>query len=238
MALFLEVTSGAEEGQRFKILPGVRVGRTTGEIILSEPKMSALHAQVKSSENGKLYLVDSGSSNGIKINGNKVQKVALMPGVTFKIGKTTFKVVEEEEATFFGEEPAAEGEEPQITWKTTLSTELADLDLRNVSPIHPIMPFSSLVELHFVEGVQTDTKVVLGYGPRKAGSAVLDVELQDPASPDIAFELIPLEDGSILFRTAHPELILLNDHSFASENLKTGDQIRVGTSLIEVKLVS
>jgi len=232
MALFLEVTSGNEAGQKFKLVSGVRIGRTTGEIVLSEPKMSALHAQVKSSENGKLYLIDTGSSNGIKINGSKVQKVALMAGVTFQIGKTSFKVLEEISEPDPVETVQEEG------WRGILKSHVPHLEARNSTLGLPLLPFSSLIELHFIEGVQSDTKIVLGYGPRKAGSAVLDIELQDPGSPEIAFELHPIDDGTILFQTAHPELILLNDNSFASESLKSGDQIRVGSSLIEVRFIS
>jgi hypothetical protein len=232
MALFLEVTSGADEGQKFKLVAGVRIGRTTGEIILAEPKMSALHAQVKSSENGKLYLIDSGSSNGIKINGSKVQKVALMDGVTFRIGGTTFRVREEADEPPEAEPVMEEG------WRGVLRTHVPMLEAQNSTLGPALLPFSSLVELHFIEGVQADTKILLGYGPRKAGGAVLDIELQDPGSPEVAFEIRPLEDGTILFQTNHPQTILLNDNSFATESLKSGDQIRVGSSLIEVRLIS
>jgi hypothetical protein len=232
MALFLEIVAGASAGEKFKLNAGTRIGRTTGEIILSEPKMSALHAQVRSSENGKLYLIDTGSSNGIKINGQKVQKVALMPGVVFSVGKTSFKVLEEID------EPEKVDVVEEEGWRGVLRSHLPHLDMQNSTRGALLLPFATVVELHFVEGVQTDTTVVLGYGPRKAGSSVLDIELQDPESPDIAFELVPLDDGNIMFKTAHPEKILLNDHSFASHSLKTGDQIRVGSSLIEVRLVS
>jgi hypothetical protein len=232
MALFLEIISGVSQGEKFKLNAGTRMGRTTGEIILAEPKMSALHAQVRSSENGKLYLIDTGSSNGIKINGQKVQKVALMPGVIFSIGKTSFKIYEEID------EPEKVDVIKEEGWRGVLRSHLPHLDMQNSTRGTLLLPFASLIELHFIEGVQTDTTVVLGYGPRKAGSSVLDIELQDPESPEVAFELLPLDDGSIIFKTAYPEKILLNDHSFASQSLKTGDQIRVGSSLIEVRLVS
>ena len=148
MALFLEITAGASEGEKFKIEAGTRIGRTTGEIILNEPKMSALHAQVRSTENGKLYLIDNGSSNGIKINGQRVQKVAMMPGVAFAIGKTVFKVYEEIDEPDQVVLPEEEG------WRGVLRAQLPQLELQNSTQGVSLLPFSSLVELHFVEGVQ------------------------------------------------------------------------------------
>jgi hypothetical protein len=233
MALYLEVIEGPESGQKFKLVPGVRMGRTTGEILLSEPKMSALHAQVTGFENSKLYLIDSGSSNGIKLDGKRVSKLLLLPGVIFYIGKTSFRVFQQDEVE---DAPAPLIETDH--WIEILKTHIPHLQAQNSSQSEKILPFSSLIELHFIEGVQADRKVTLGYGPRKAGQAVLDIELQDPISPEIAFEIRPLEDGTILFQTVHSDIVLLNDTSLSAESLKSGDQIRIGSSLIEVRFIS
>ncbi|MEZ0390978.1 MAG: FHA domain-containing protein [Pseudobdellovibrionaceae bacterium] len=232
MALFLEIIEGPQEGQKFRLIEGLRVGRTTGEIQLSDPKVSSLHAQIESSENGQLFLVDRGSSNGIRINGNRVQRAAMLPGVRLQIGKTLFRVVEIAAAP----SPLAEIETTD-GWKSILKTRIPQAPSQNLTSAALVQAFQPLLQLEFLEGLQAETKMVLGYGPRKAGSDVLDIELQEPSAPDIAFELFPEKDGSVRFLTAHPDLVLLNDSAISSDTLKSGDQIRIGSSLIEVKFL-
>jgi len=233
MALFLEILEGPGEGQKFRLLPGIRIGRSVGEIIVADPKVSSLHAQVENSENGQLFLVDRGSSNGIRINGQKVQKAAMLSGVRFSIGKTLFRVVE-----VIAEPSPLPDLEVGNGWKEVLQTKVPQLPSTNRSSRASVQPLCPLIELDFLEGIQAEYKIVLGYGPRKAGSDVLDIELQDPLAPDIAFEILPLEDGSIQFQTAYPDIVQLNDTSVNEGILKPGDRIRVGSSLIEVKFLT
>ena len=233
MALFLEGIEGPAEGQKFLLESGVRVGRAAGEIVLPDSKVSALHAQVESTDKGQLYLVDRGSSNGLKINGQKVKKVALLPGVKVQIGRSLLRVVEElSESSSFSDLEGKDG------WRKVLFTQIPQLSARNLSQATIVQRFSPLVGREFLEGIQAETKLVLGYGPRKAGFDVMDIELQDPDSPDIAFELLPESDGGVRFRTAFPEIVLLNEINVSSELLRPGDQIRVGLTLIEVKFLT
>lgn len=233
MALFLEIIRGPGEGQKFRIQNGTRIGRTTGEILIQDPKVSSLHAQVEEDENGKLFLIDRGSANGIRINERKVMRVAMMPGVSFRIGNCYFKVI-----NFFAETGMLEKEEALQGWKKTLNQELAKIETRNSSTqMTKVLAFSPAIELEFIEGIQADTKLILGYGPRKAGSDVLDIELHDPEAPEVAFEFLPHENGSVQFQTKHPEKVRLNDEPISSDILKSGDRIRIGSSLIEVRFV-
>lgn len=232
MSLFLEIIEGTDVGSRFRIGDGTKIGRTTGEILINDPKVSSLHAQVERDGRGQLLLVDRGSSNGLRINGQKVQRVALLPGVKFQIGKTTFKVVE-----LFKDDkapaPAEHSTSNAKDWRSVLKTQIPRLPAQNHTGIVQVLPFSPAVRLDFIEGLQADTSMVLGYGPRQLGADVLDIELQDPESPDIAFELTP-DNGQILFSTKYPKKVLLNDQTVFSEHIKDGDQIRIGRSVIKV----
>lgn len=233
MGLFLEITKGPGEGQKFRILPGTRIGRTTGEILIQDSRVSALHAQVEEDENGQLFLVDRGSANGIRVAEKKISRVAMMPGVVFRIGLSFFKVVE------YGIDSlaAAAQEEALVGWKKELISELSRAVAQNATPRSQVLALDPAVELRFIEGIQADTSIVLGYGPRKAGSDVLDIELRDPESPDIAFEIIPGKDGAVQFHTAHPDRVRLNNESVSSDTLKPGDRIQIGSSLIEVRFI-
>ncbi len=232
MAVFIECIEGVLSGQSFRIFEGARLGRTTGEVLLPDPKVSALHAQVESSEKGQLILVDRGSSNGIRINGQKTPRIALLPGVVFQVGRSHFRVQETPE-----EETTARLDQSAGGWRFVLANLVPRLSARNSSQASQVEKFEPMVELEFVAGIQAEHKVVLGYGPRKAGSDVLDIELQDPQAPDIAFEIWPDGKGRALFRTAYPEIVLVNDSHVPPHELNSGDVIRVGSTLIEVKFL-
>jgi pSer/pThr/pTyr-binding forkhead associated (FHA) protein len=232
MALFIEILDGNELGQKFRVVAGVRLGRTTGEIQIRDPKISALHAQVEKDNKGQLILVDKGSSNGLRINGKRVPRVLLMPGVKFRVGRTNFKVVE-----FQVEEHLSPDTDGLEGWRKILKHQVPQIVLQNRTSKTKVLPFSPIVELTFIQGIQSDQKILLGYGPRRAGSDVLDIELEEESAPDVAFELIPDRDG-VRFRTLHPKLVQLNGQSISSDILKAGDQISIGSSLIEVNFLT
>lgn len=227
MALFIEIIEGTDKGQRFHIKSGIRLGRTTGDILVNDAKVSSLHAQIEKDGKGQLILVDRDSSNGLRINGERVQRIAMMPGVSFQIGKTFFKVIQ-----LFGEDPQESAEEPQ-GWQEVLKEQVPRIPSQNRTGFTKVQAFSQAIQLEFLEGVQSETKLVIGYGPRKVGGDVLDIEIQEPLSPDIAFELIP-DDAGVVFRTNYPDIVRLNDVATSSETLNAGDKIRIGNSLIEV----
>lgn len=231
MALFIEVIEGSDVGSRFRVGEGVRIGRSSGEILINDPKVSSLHAQVEKDGRGQLLLVDLDSSNGLKLNGQKVRRIALLPGVTFQIGRTLFKVLE----LFKDQAPLPQDHSNPAAkdWRGVLKSQIPRAGAQNQTALVKMLPFTPVLRLSFIEGLQADQFLVLGYGPRQVGADVLDVEIQDPESPDLAFELTP-ENGHAVFTTKHPRKVLLNDQPVSSEQLKDGDLIRIGRSLIKV----
>lgn len=231
MALFLEILDGEDQGQRFHLVPGLRIGRTVGEVLIKDAKASSLHAQIEKDGKGQLILVDRKSSNGLRVNGQRVQKVTMLPGVKFYIGKTGLKVVQ-----LFGEDEANDSFKAR-GWRGVLIEGVPRILAQNRTSLAGVRPFDQAIQLEFLEGLQAGTTLVLGYGPRKFGGDVLDIEIQDPCSPDIAFEIIP--EGSVVrFLTQFPHIVLLNERSLSSELLTAGDRIRIGTSLIEVQFIT
>lgn len=190
MALFLEILDGEDQGQRFHLVPGLRIGRTVGEVLIKTSKASSLHAQVEKDGKGQLILIDRKSSNGLRINGLRVQRVTMLPGVKFYIGKTGLKVVQ-----LFGSDGPDDPARPR-DWRGVLAEGLPRILAQNRTGISGVKPFDQAIQLEFLEGLQAGTTLVLGYGPRKLGADVLDIELQEPSSPDIAFEIVP--DGSLV----------------------------------------
>jgi pSer/pThr/pTyr-binding forkhead associated (FHA) protein len=230
MPLYLEVKTGARAGQKFPVQEGTRVGRTTGEILLPDLKISSLHAQIERNEAGALVLMDRESANGILINDQRVTSVALLPGVLFRLGKTTLLVTEEGGAFLL---PSPLSSEQRVAWKRTLQEMVPELLAQNSPEMVSILPFKPPLCLKFTSGIQIDEVIVLGYGPRKFGSAVLDVELKDAQAPPVAFEITP-DHTFAKFTTKDSRLVQVNGRSVASLMLRDGDVISVGETQILV----
>jgi hypothetical protein len=98
MAIYLFIEKGPKKGEKFEISGGEIIGRDKGDIILSDAKVSGTHALVKKAlMGGDFILVDQKSKNGVILNGERVDKIRLKPGISFRIGKNHFKVLSEKE---------------------------------------------------------------------------------------------------------------------------------------------
>lgn len=233
MLVYLEILDGPSVGQRHPVWEGVRIGRTTGEVLLDDPKVSSLHAQVEMDERGALVLADRDSANGLKINGQKVKRVALLLGVRFQVGKTGMRVAE------VSDEKPPERVIPveNRSWREVLLEKVPVRANKNRDRTMHVEAFRPALQLDFIEGMQMDHRVTLGYGPRRFGSDVLDVELIEPLCPPLAFE-IRSEGGVAYFRTQYPKLVMLNGQATSDAPLKEGDKIRIGQTLIQVSFAS
>ena len=226
MVTFIEIIEGISQGSRYQISEGVTLGRTLADILVRDPKASATHAKVELDGKGQLVLMDLGSSNGLYINNRRVKKVALLPGVIFEIGRTQFKVikVEEQQADDFSR---------IVTWRSSLKRTLREQDFQNDYDQNAVEAFGSPVVLNFLEGIQADTQITLGYGPREAGADSMDIELLDPEAPGQAFVIAP-QAGQAEIQLLSPGRVQLNNRSPRAETLKDGDIISIGTTVIKV----
>lgn len=233
MAIYIEALAGPYKGEQFYVKLGSQIGRSRGDILLKkDPKVSSVHALVRKNKHGQLVLVDNKSANGIKVQGAKVRKLTLLPGTIFEIGRSVFKITEKE-APPDSPEAAAERLE---AWRRVLRTQLP-LHLGGVErPTQEIQAFSPMLELRFVQGIQADNPLRLGFGPRQFGSESFDIELEEPSAPPLAFELCPTPAG-IEFRTEHPKIVLFNEAPLRSQIVKEGDSIRLGQTVIEIGFV-
>lgn len=77
-------------GGRRNVLSGSRVvvGRSReADIVISDPNISRRHAELRRGDEG-WQIVDLGSTNGIKVNGRRVDQQALQPGDQITVGVT------------------------------------------------------------------------------------------------------------------------------------------------------
>lgn len=229
MATFIEIIEGANAGSRIPVSEGKTLGRGDADININDPKISGIHAEFIVNPKGQLVLADLESSNGLYIGGRRVKKVTLLPGVTFEVGRTQFKVVlvaEEQVANF----------EVFVTWRGKIGAEVRQLPLQDPRPSVKPESFSPALKLQFIQGIQTDEEIILGYGPRQVGADSLDIELLDDEAPREAFTLTP-GPGVAQIKIKAFGQVTLNKKAIHAETLKDGDLISVGTTLIRVSYV-
>jgi pSer/pThr/pTyr-binding forkhead associated (FHA) protein len=78
----LTILNGERAGEKLGLGgSGIRIGRESAicEIVLENPKVSRLHAEVVSID-GKVLLIDRNSSNGTYVNDQKIDKRFLQDG--------------------------------------------------------------------------------------------------------------------------------------------------------------
>jgi pSer/pThr/pTyr-binding forkhead associated (FHA) protein len=71
--------------------PTATLGRSKEcECVINDPNISRKHAQLRRNNSGDWQVVDLGSTNGIKVNGRRVDSARLAPGDEVTLGTTTF----------------------------------------------------------------------------------------------------------------------------------------------------
>lgn len=91
---WLEIGSGDRQGEKFRLQPLTEIGRDVrNDIVIEDTALSALHARILS-ENGRFFIVDQNSTNGVFIfesstnRWEKQDSYELQDGTEIKIGRT------------------------------------------------------------------------------------------------------------------------------------------------------
>lgn len=235
MIISLRVVTGPLKDKVFSIDRALTIGRS-GDIALNDPTVSGIHAKI--SQAGEVWVVDDNDSkNGIKIGEKRIKSAVLKPGITFYIGEHGFEVFETVAKKVPVAAPkAASAPVPQKN-KKYWNEALVDFLKTNKDAFKdrtiPLAPLEPALVLEFVRGLQMNSKWTLGYGPRKLGPGTIDLPIWEPGAPEICFEIQPTPEG-ILFKTAHADVVLLNNQHVDSRILRMGDTISIHDTMIEV----
>ncbi len=220
----LVILNGPGSGKAFPLKEGLILTRTAQKkegVFIEDPLASSPHAQVVKSK-GDLYLKDMNSKNGTYVKGKINDWFSLHPGRKFQIGTTWLEV----------KSP------PQpLSWPARVEKELNKNLPQIKDGFQEIKPFKRSVILDFQSGIQKSQSWRLGYGPRVAGKASLDLPLLDPLSPDICFFLCPGEGNEVVFKTPCPEEVSLNGESHHRFLLQNQDQISFGGTCIKIRYI-
>jgi len=91
--LSLAVIAGVDQGRTFPVTkPRMVLGRRDADIVLNDTEISRNHAAIEVSE-GEVFVVDLGSTNGILVDGERVESAALENYGEFEIGGSTLMLI-------------------------------------------------------------------------------------------------------------------------------------------------
>ncbi|MCZ0932369.1 MAG: FHA domain-containing protein, partial [Oligoflexia bacterium] len=161
----LQALTGPVRGKAFKVRNGLRIGRSSGDIILKDPSVSDLHAEIQIYSSGKIMIVDKDSKNKIFIGEKRVIKSILEEGSKFTIGSTEF------ELKFI--------KTPEEAWSQFLSLSAKSIKDQPLA----LKNFFKSVEVKFLYGIQKGQSYYLSYGPRFFGRHSVDCPVFDRKSP-------------------------------------------------------
>lgn len=83
--------------------PTAWIGRAdTCDVVVKERSISGRHARLELGAEGTLTIHDNASSNGVRVDGRKVQEAEVQPGRQFTLGGVTFLLLEEKGEDFGG----------------------------------------------------------------------------------------------------------------------------------------
>jgi pSer/pThr/pTyr-binding forkhead associated (FHA) protein len=90
----LEILEGPDAGRRFRIDKKITtLGRSATDILLKDPDISRLHAEIEVLPDGGVLLRDLGATNGLLVNQARVSTARLKPEDRIKLGSTLIRFV-------------------------------------------------------------------------------------------------------------------------------------------------
>lgn len=218
--LTLAYRSGGEEHSF--VLAGtepVTAGRgIENRLILPDPSVSRRHAEFRPGEGG-WTVVDCGSTNGVAVNGRKVDSATVAAGDALRLGSVDFEV----RAAPAGWAEAGQEDGESDLLNATIVRRLEDLPpgfLAGGSPVHP------------GKRAQLDaaySNEVFRYLTRLAGE-LLRTDSRDQVLSrvlDVAFEALPVDRGYVLLRSAAGADSGELDGDLMCELAREGDEVAV-----------
>ncbi len=225
--LVLTLPTGAEQHYILS-KPTITLGRaTTNDVSLADPKASRFHARIECDDDG-CTIVDLGSANGTRVNGQRVESSPLATGDTIQVGASTVRFeehrpVEETSETIIGI-PDVEDWTPEEL-DTAIGSETIVQTLADTS--HPRLAIHlspRTWEVTLVEDAMT-----IGREPSA------DIVIADPQVSRAHARLERRADGYWIVDLGSRNGTRVKGHRIAEQLLETGTEIRIGPALLVFK---
>ncbi|PIR23041.1 MAG: hypothetical protein COV44_04790 [Deltaproteobacteria bacterium CG11_big_fil_rev_8_21_14_0_20_45_16] len=203
------------------------IGRKQADIILDDPKVSSLHAEIHRNGNNFVFK-DLGSTNGSFVNRRAAKEITLVDQDVIEFGMTTL--------CFFADIRDFHGqvEEVTVSTKTKPITQTVDIENLRTSTqtiVQPTVVFKWLKgELKQKEYRLQKPHILLGRG--EADIVILDLD----ASRKHAMVEVLSPSNIFLRDLGSTNGTSVNSKKVSSIRLKSGDIIQVGETMIEFSI--
>ena len=225
MDIYLKIITGPRAGDLFKVQKGASVGRSRADINLKDSKASGVHALIEE-DAGIFYFADQGSTNGTLVEGARIDRFELKPGLKFIIGATEVEVQTEFQAK-------SKDTESLSFWREDIY-KLLQIAPSSQNP-QPLQSFSRALKISVKQGLQEGDSWTVTYGPCSFGALSASQTLLEPKAPDICFEVLE-QDGQFYIETAHKDVVLIGKEKKDSEKIYDGIEIQIHNTLLEIHL--
>lgn len=223
--IILDSTDPSVLGKTIPLKSGFVIGRSKGNLIIEDERVSSIHAEIQVNNQGEFFLVDKDSRNGIKVQGKKITKLLLGPGVIFQVGNTLI------ETKYI--EPKAKETKFNLSQRdlSDKSYELIkDIDVHQFNVAKPIF-FDKPIKLSVIQGLQLNQTWQIEYGPYKFGSACVGGILVGDNMPIEVFEVFQTGSGKMVRVLTSDRIVKLNTIPLINESLvDNGDILSIHLS--------
>lgn len=221
MKFELEILDGKNKGQRISLRNGLLLGHSIGKLQFDDLEMQDRHAIVTFDLKNN-WNIECLAPAKMRLGFDEVSRAALIKGLVFHLGQTGFKVVEKT------------GTGALRPWKEELIEWFDEHPVTSVST--EIFFFLRPIRLSFIQGPQYEELYTLSYGPRELGYNHLDLNLKDPSSPNKAARFFQVSDKAFVENLCGQQATI-NAKNFDQHLIRSGDILRIGSSVIELSIL-
>lgn len=224
LRLIITALNGPQKGQRIPLYRG----QIFSGSVFADETMQENHAEVEI-DNSVMWVVRARpySLGGtelpkLRLGSVEVEKVTLIPGVIFHLGQTGFKVPE-----------------VVVNQKTDLQEQTIDWleKLKPKKTTSTLTIFDPPIRLTFIKGPQSNDVYTVAYGPRILGSHQSDLNLVEPGLPHRCVEIV-MDALRPSLKNLTSYKVQINDTELTEHFISPGDILKIGSSEIEITLLS
>ncbi len=224
MSVLIVYLDGEEQSQHMLEKESIVIGRRAGnDIQLLHPTVSGTHAKIVTIR-GDSFIEDLDSTNGVRINGNKVGKGLLKDGDEIRIGKFTLRFVDDATLASISLPPVPGGMQSIVHDTAWSGSSLGNAETVMVPP--KAMDEKQLGVLAIIEG------------PGSGKELLLNRTLTTLGKPGVQVAVITRRsDGYFLAQVEGNGMLKLNDKSTKDAGpLKAGDKLEVAGTCLRFNL--
>jgi pSer/pThr/pTyr-binding forkhead associated (FHA) protein len=207
----------------------------------SDPMLSSKHAEILTSVDGKCVIVDTGSTNGTIVNGSVVHEAVLKDGDVVEVGATRMLLHLDlpqagAQAIRAGARPVAQAARVAPSRPTVVTGQAAPDAASKDSAGGPATAMYYGAELAVVEGPDAGSAVAITKREFTVGRKEdRDFRLTDDTVSRNQATILVLDGDKFVLRNESNVGTKVNDSNVEQAELKNGDRIKVGATVLEFR---